>query len=613
MIKTHVRHRSLVQRVKRVKLPIQLSEAVLDILVKWISCSGHEFAISRFKNIKADLISFRATGQKPTTPWVGKTKAGNFSGVFGVLQRLMLTEQWSEVLYLMNMYTFFKSDKLTDTQWSKWIKSVESSPTPWGDYLDRIYKSPTLSETSKQIYPRIPHVLESSPKRSHIPRILSELRNSKSIYHVAYESPQVYRKGLAGLTADGDQLLRSLIRFKASMNPLRQLFKVGKVGITQEHGFKARFYFDPDLWIQYLLLPLKDSLMEILTRLPWDCTHQQSKAFSTVQQHLREGRTCHCFDLSDATNYFPFALQHLVLEKVMGNGPLVRLFSSICDHGFWLCPDKKWRSLARGQAMGLGPSFPLFAMTHGFLIESLLGRKWSKEFFVLGDDLIILDDLLATKYQKALEDLKIPYSANKTLRSNRMAEFAGFLIEKDRVVHVPKWKGLNRSNCVDLCAARPDLIGLLPKPAQTIVRWVLSLPQPWGIGLNPDGLPFSERCPDELLVRLDDPDEVPQPREVSLLKKLREWLSQADQDNLLRDWVYDPAPIERLEQRRARKCHYTGWLFNHCSFPLIIKEELEGLVENQKLPLVTKPGWSKPSRGGLSRWKKLYSTYITIK
>jgi hypothetical protein len=322
-----------------------------------------------------------------------------------------------------------------------------------------------------------------------------------------------------------------------------------------------------------------------------------------IQKHLSEGKVCHCFDLSDATNYFPFALQHLVLQKLYGDGPLVRLFASICDHGAWLCPDKKWRVLSRGQAMGLGPSFPLFAATHGFLTESLLGRLWDNDFFILGDDLVILNDALASSYQKTLEDLGIPYSPTKTIVSNKLAEFAGLLIESDRVHRIPKWTWLNRANCVDLCSARPDLISVLPPKKQWIVRWALSLPQPFGIGFNPKGQTLDQRCPPDLLVHLSDRQEEELPRELDLMAKLNQWVLSAKPDNLSKDYVrMDLLPIERLEQRRARKCHYQGWLFNHKLFPLKIREDIEGYVNNRRLPSRFSPRFSKESFGGIQRF-----------
>lgn len=81
---------------------------------------------------------------------------------------------------------------------------------------------------------------------------------------------------------------------------------------------------------------------------------------------------------------------------------------------------------AVGQPMGAHSSWPVFALTHGLLVGYLAaGEKVSTESFkILGDDIIIRNDILASKYQETLHILHVPISEAKTMKSSTTFEFA---------------------------------------------------------------------------------------------------------------------------------------------------------------------------------------------
>jgi hypothetical protein len=168
------------------------------------------------------------------------------------------------------------------------------------------------------------------------------------------------------------------------------------------------------------------------------------------------------------------------------------LFREVNDL-YWKYGDEQVR-WARGQALGLGPSFPLFTLAHGFLLFALNGFKWRSEFYVLGDDVVIMDDELALKYEEALRELDMPFSAAKTLRSSRMAEFAGYLFTPKGKFQIPKWKALRDDNILDLVRTwGPEAVDFLHPSDQPFVRWFASIPEPIGFGWNPHGLPLADR------------------------------------------------------------------------------------------------------------------------
>jgi hypothetical protein len=378
-------------------------------------------------------------------------------------------------------------------------------------------------------------------------------------------------------------------------------FEVGRVGWTQEPGGKLRVYFDPKLFVQGLLQPLQKSLEAVLRKLPWDCTHDQEKAIPWIKERLTSGGKVFSVDLSDATNVFPWGLQHLVLEKIYRNIPIVRFMAAVVTGGYWTDPGgNKW-FLTRGQAMGLAPSFALFAATHGLLVEGLLDEAWKGQFFILGDDIVILNDKLADRYLQLLEYLDVPVSPGKTFISNVLAEFAGRLVTKDGVFQPPKYKNWDGRSILDGVKNFPRWVELVPRRDQPLVEQVLSLPEPYGVGCNPLGIPFEDRMTPELQALLDR-EEQPLEREVSLTSKWQQWM---------RDYwsPMDPSfsyeigtQLDLLDQRRREKFTFPTW-----KLPIQIMGEIEGQIGNPRIPVKTKV---KVSRGlkPISFWRRVFGT-----
>jgi len=76
--------------------------------------------------------------------------------------------------------------------------------------------------------------------------------------------------------------------------------------------------------------------------------------------------------------------------------------------------------------MGAHSSWPVFALTHGLLVGYLASRVGARldTFKILGDDIVIRDDRLAIQYQETIEQLHVPISWKKTMRSKTTFEFA---------------------------------------------------------------------------------------------------------------------------------------------------------------------------------------------
>jgi len=69
-----------------------------------------------------------------------------------------------------------------------------------------------------------------------------------------------------------------------------------------------------DYWSQTVLKPLHDVLMEILAKIPEDCTKDQTQFIAS----LRSKEHFYSFDLTAATDRLPLYVQRDILECVIG-------------------------------------------------------------------------------------------------------------------------------------------------------------------------------------------------------------------------------------------------------------------------------------------------------
>jgi hypothetical protein len=282
---------------------------------------------------------------------------------------------------------------------------------------------------------------------------------------------------------------------------------MGRIGLIQEPGLKLRAVANPARIIQAALRPLGDYLYNQLKTLAWDCTFDQPKAFPFIQERLQAGLTVHSVDLTDASNYFPLDLQMAVLDTLCPSDHLTGeslnrmykdAFFDACT-SMWLYVDrhgeKKYIRWTRGQPLGLYPSFPAAFLTHGLLLFALNKFEHKNMFFVLGDDVVILDDGLHEKYRNAMMRLKCPISESKSLSSKILAEFAGKIILKDLIIPQLKWRNPSDDSFMDFIRNfGPRAIRLLRPRQRAIADAYYEIPSfMGGLGFNPRGLPLAER------------------------------------------------------------------------------------------------------------------------
>lgn len=195
---------------------------------------------------------------------------------------------------------------------------------------------------------------------------------------------------------------------------------------------KVRIIAILDYFSQTALKSLNDSLFKILRTIPQDCTHEQGKPFSGKYNLgiCDKGHHFTSIDLTSATDRFPISVIKKVLSKLVPHNVADAWENIMVGHPF-LVPNRKGSSFVRygrGNPMGAYSSWASFALAHHFIMYiacrmSNIPFKKAK-YAILGDDIIIGNDLLDMNYRILLRSIDVPFNQSKTHKSFIGYEFA---------------------------------------------------------------------------------------------------------------------------------------------------------------------------------------------
>jgi len=505
-------------------------ESLVD---RWFRCSGPEWTVSRLKAIKTALISY-AAGRPITLSWVRLNKSGLPSGVLSELFRM--SKQNDKNLFIainsLMIYSQFVSSSVTEAQREKFFSSMESR------------EARGLTAKSTRSYKLVPKIRPYLGKG--LPWVNAPL--SGSVFQPgqdgkSYPETDAFQsllfaacsKPIMSLEKDYERIFREVIPTELfdDLAYLAQTGKipryspmdgcVGKISYIQEPGMKLRAVANPNRVLQAVLEPLKEVLGDVLSLLPNDSTFDQETGVLWVQDQLRKGQTMHSIDLSDATNLFPLAYtEDVLLRRIPVSSTtesrylsLVEIFIKV-SRAPWFTKENgnvRIHKFLRGQPLGLGPSFFAFALSHHCLVMDIckdLGLIEPYPYRILGDDIVISNNLVASVYRSSLSELGCKISEQKSMTSEIMAEFAGKIITKSVIIPQYKWRDLNDSNFVDFCRqVGSNSTSLLSKRQAEVINLLGEVPSEiGGLGWNPHGLPFEERLTPFALFLLNKNPEV---------------------------------------------------------------------------------------------------------
>jgi hypothetical protein len=329
---------------------------------------------------------------------------------------------------------------------------------------------------------------------------------------------------------------------------------VGTVHLIQERGAKLRHIANPFRTWQAVLGPFGDFIGQINRLNAWDCTFDQEGGVRFIEDSLNKGRTVYSIDLSNATDRFPLEVQVDVvrtllaklrnMQKLQGSmahradgkainmltgapltpedalvqagvvnanldkmEDLLNIFASL-SRGRWVVQQPETPGMVTswsvGQPLGLYPSFGVFALTHGLLLKSISKQQGVTDgeltFRVLGDDVVINHHGVANSYLQVIKSMGIEVSPTKTLVSNRVGEFAGRVVGPKGALRVYKFCPSTPQNPAGplFSLGYRGISLVIPMYRRLVSDWAC-LPEPDGLGLNPQGIPLEFRLTDDFV------------------------------------------------------------------------------------------------------------------
>jgi len=531
----------------RLTLDSSRATAIMTEIHKWMDANGPEWTVDRLKSLKTWFLQHLAGNTNYSEPWFEKSQVnGSYipKGTFGTLFKDAMhskhrhDKKTVKILSALMVYTGIRLDKPSTKQIIKTVGSIFGTPLEESTVR-------TMRAVGKSLKTRLPR------------SALDKVARYKAAKAKGFNFKPVSLNTGKPFTSGGERYLRSFIQ-GLHVPPVRAYFEenfenfpkveswpmpdptelppspenilrqplAGQIVVIQEPGAKARVIANPSAAAQVALYPLHQLLDSILRDLPTDCTHNQESGADWAFNQLASGKSVHSVDLSGATDNFPISLQLSLLTSLglKSEAELIRLMAN----GIWMLhPDLHTdlingghmiaATYTRGQPQGLYSSFPLFGLTHNLLCKALAvkhGLSPDDSFRILGDDIVINNDKLHEAYREFMKKAGVPISEQKSLSSDQVAEFAGFIITKNgyyKPAKVPK--SSNRPFEVNfmnyLRVVGTEGIKYLPARVRKIARKVAMLPEFYGgLGLNPEGLSFEART-DGFLEKLDDISEVP--------------------------------------------------------------------------------------------------------
>lgn len=474
----------IVQRLMGMGMTKHHSRIICTQIQRWIRCNGVIWTIDRLKAIKLAYVNYKA-GVETSIPWLSRDRKGIPKGPFSVLK----SYKWPKVVRFLNLHKLFVLDRITPAQSTKFLSAVSRPPVDpilldqavalvkLGYIPDKVSdklsstKPDPLVNANPSSYPHwgeiclegLPPVPRNLQRKSLEDPSQDDLRSMMAADCLDFLRLSFNRNLLGPYLKDlfAPLGVRHLIKNQAVADPLCSP-SGGYIGVSQEPGGKLRCFAAPFLPYQLVLKPLERTLKSRLNNLETDFTSSQEAGAARIQTWLNdgEGTFVTAFDLSSATDNFPLELQTAWMYSSGIDRIQLEIFEKISrlpwvpakfavDQGF-PCSPVKWTV---GQPQGLVGSFFSFALTHNYLlrgIEKSIFGEVRNEFCVLGDDVVIRDELVAMKYHLVLTGLGVPISMDKSILSDRLSEFAGFIITETGMNKGTKLTKVTRNSVIEL-------------------------------------------------------------------------------------------------------------------------------------------------------------------
>jgi hypothetical protein len=208
--------------------------------------------------------------------------------------------------------------------------------------------------------------------------------------------------------------------YELSSNVYKEEIKNRRLSIVNDPEGKARVIAILDYYSQATLKLLNKELFKRLKNFSQDRTFTQAPFIGKKDENQ-----FHSLDLSCATDRFPILLQEAILRQMMDRRYSYFWMKLLVHEPFYY--QGEHFSYKVGQPMGAYSSWAMFTLSHHFIVQycaNLIGEYPTKDYIMLGDDIVINNDNLANKYKEVIASIGVAISDAKSHSSYEQYEFA---------------------------------------------------------------------------------------------------------------------------------------------------------------------------------------------
>lgn len=488
---------------------------ILNEVEKWYRENGPEWTNARIKDLRQWYETVLTGKPKPPT-WFKHSKEGFPLGIWNWVFKL----KPAKALGVLSLNTVFIEDKFSKTQKEKFLHALAGNKSQDPEQLEELTSS---VRCNVRLPKRMPEI--------HFPTVF-DMTGSMPVHdcRTTVRGDETLATALKALRASWESVPQVTFDFLDKQDLLGYMplgvvgndyqlelnrphdTCVGRVSVLQQEQLKARVVGNPNRVLQVTLEPLKEVYMTTARKLPTDVTHNQEDGVAWVQDQLRQGNELAGSDLTSASDLLDVRLSLNLVDSVFGF-PGIRGYNEYKDYFFevsrstWWCPaldrEVKWE---QGDVLGTGPSFGLLTLTNNAAAICALAQcqqdgyltdlDWHDAFRVVGDDIVMRSEM-ETYYTRIIECLGGEINHSKTLKSNRVAEFAGRVITSDAsFLKAVKYSEPSDSSFMSYVAQLGDQAKYLLKPKQRKVYDLLKevpgvlvdgpwMPDSYGVALGP--------------------------------------------------------------------------------------------------------------------------------
>jgi len=497
--------------------------------------NGEEETVRRLKLLK-DCYLHHLVGQTVHLDWFKQTKDGAPKGPFRVLWkfgRRHLFKVWNAIMSYSCFTYSVKTPRMTPRQYSKFITSVQRKPVnqEYNGTIEVLINNFTSAFTPRSRFTATTGspvaFLKTSPTRR-APNPQGYRKNDPeeetlvASIGVLSLRPKFTRKHYGIYSGVLKGFEDTWPGFVWTVDNSTELPLSGRIGVIQEPGYKARVVANPYRVHQAAMLPLKEYLFDLLRQLPNDYVYNQEAGLLHVQGMLKQGYTCWSIDLSNASDHLPLQYQKVLLSKLGISQEWIDAFSDISSGDWELPPDwvprepdvmryvkpddirpegfypfnkDRYLRWSVGQPLGLGPSFPsAFLLHHAIVMGIHILFSIPLDYAMVGDDLVIFHKEVYDFYRWVMSGIGVKVSLEKTLISDKAGEFLSRIVFPDFILRGYKWKGSGDNSFWEVARnLGPRSTRLFQYRQRRVLKSLAVLPEPYGLGWNPKGIPYWDR------------------------------------------------------------------------------------------------------------------------